>query len=259
MIATLVGLTVGAIVNWSAKFVPYDEEMSHLSVLDCRRDLSLVGYEYSQFVDASPCRPTAIIHGHVAEIEREKNSKLWGFSITKKGYVAALSDYPVFNNKNRIKNWNPKVVSISFPGLQISKSSVRVPKESGFASGLYPAKIESFSTLPSNLKSELKRRNQELYDPGVTVHWMGLKSDVRLGNANYQPVSSSNPTMRLDDSGVTIAVVKIRGAVQPLSTAVSNSNELTFDDIVWRSDEDWFVCRGSRRGVSGLIWLYPKR
>ena len=259
MTTVLLGFLMGASPAWTAKFVPNFRGMTHLRVIDCSRDLSLVGYGYSLMIDAVPCTPIAIIKGHKAEVEGSSKSRFWGFQITKSGYNAAVAEYQQFDEGDQRAKWNPKIVTVAYPGLRVLPSRAPKPTNSGFESGLYPAKIEYFSTLPKSLEPELKRRNQTLYEPGISVRWIGPNSSVRIGNANYQPVNPGSPYMKLYDSDVTIAVVKSQGIVRPLSSFVLNANNMSFDDIVWRSSYGWLVCRGSRGKESGLIWLYPYR
>ena len=258
MIGGLAYLVLGVSPKWTAKFVPHLSLGTHLCVLDCRRDLSIVGYGYSLMIDVVPCSPLAIIRGHGAELEREDDKRLWGFHLTNVGYNAAESDYPLFGDA-RSKTWNPKAVTVAFPGMRETRSESKVPKNPKVKDGLTRSTQESFSTWPADLSPELGRREEKLYDPGITVHWFETEAKVRVGNGNYQPVTPGYEDARMHDTDKTIAVIKANDKVYPLRTFVSNAKGLLFDEVVWWSSDGWFVCRGSLGGESGLIWLYSSR
>ena len=256
LLCILVAGVQPSLPHWKTKFVPTERVGTHLTILDCTKKLSLVGYGYSLMIDVIPCTPMAIIRGHdVSQKEPERN-RVWGFKVTKGGFLAAIAEYPEFDRRPQSKPWRPKIIETDGRGKWSVTSGDVMLDQVDLRAGLEPSTSETFSDFPPTLKSEIDRRSEKLYDPGLNVQWISYGKHHSLGNGNYQPVSESNPDMRLHDSDRTIAVVKYQGKVYPLANFVDSSG-LEIDDIVWFSPEGWFVCRGSNETDVGLIWVFP--
>ena len=259
MITLLLLLVAGVRPNlphWKTKFVPTEHVGTHLTILDCTKKLSLVGYGYSLMIDVIPCTPVAVLRGRDVSQKEPEKDRIWGFKVTKGGFLAAIAEYPEFDRGPQSKPWRPKIIETDGRRNWSVTSGDVMLDQVDLRAGLEPSTSESFSDFPTALKPEINRRKERLYDPGLSVQWIVKAKSFSLGNGNYQPVSKSNPDMRLHDSDRTIAVVKYQGQVLPLADFVDSSG-LVIDDIVWFSPEGWFVCRGSAETNFGLIWVFP--
>ena len=59
MVTPLLGLVIGVSPLWRVKFVPGAGGGGHIAILDCTKDLSLVGYSYIFMIDTAPWYPVA--------------------------------------------------------------------------------------------------------------------------------------------------------------------------------------------------------